>query len=481
MEVIKRRIREAFGNLWTEMALLVLIAMSVILLVIEQVASDPLREQAAHYGDLITAIFIVELLLRAWVSPSRRVFFREFWIDILAVLPVLRVFRGLRVLRLVRVLRLFRAGMVLGRRAATFRQMMDTHLAEYLIVASVVGMIVVFGTIGRLMVADEEVTLGNAVFSSLHSLVAGEPIGMEINTPQEHLVALVVTVGGMVTFALLTGVVTSYMVTHLRDRLSVQEMDLSELERHTILCGWSRSAPRILAELRTHAQEAKRPVVIIAEADPRPDLRHHDIGTERVYHVHGDFTRVDVLQEARVQHAAKVIVVADSTIERSDQDTDARSVLAALTVERLNPDIYTCVELLSAENSPHLAVAGIEEVVVPADFGSHLMGGVAMYRGLMPVIKDLFDRGAGQELHVIGVPKELAGKTFRNLYMGLKERWNSVPIALVVFLSDGSHKVATNPLLDTELSGEEAVVVISPVDVLDLVREHPPPEGAWVT
>jgi voltage-gated potassium channel len=197
--------------------------------------------------------------------------------------------------------------------------------------------------------------------------------------------------------------------------------------------------------------------------------------------VHGDFTRVDVLRDSRIEYAAKVIVVADSTVERSDQDTDARSVLAALTVERLNPEIYTCVELLSAENAPHLAVAGIEEVVVPADFGSHLMSGVAMYRGLMPVIKDLFDRGAGQELHVIGVPSELAEKTFRDLYLGLKERWNSVPIALIYFLEDGGHRVITNPVLDTQLSGGEAVVVISPVDHQGLVEEYPAPEGAWVS
>ena len=478
---MKDRIRKTLRSPTTDGVVLFLIVSSVVLLIVE-VAVNETKRPLVHLfanvlGDIVTGIFFVELSLRFWVAPSKRAYFREYWVDILALLPLLRVFRVLRVLRL---LRLFRAGLVVGRRAAGFRAMMRSSAAEYFIVLSVVGIIVMFGTVGRLMEGETE--FDHALFNTFHSLIAGEPIGWGQQGPQfwhEHVLALIVSFGGMVTFALLTGVVTSYMVENLRRRLKAQDMDISELTDHVIICGFNRTAPRIIMELRAHKQEARRGILIISEADPTPMLQSFGIAQDNIYHIQDDFTRVDVLTKARISEAAKVIVVADDSVQRADQDRDARSILAALTIERVNPNAYTCVELLNGENAPHLAVAGIEEVVVPADFGGHLLGEVAMYRGLMPVVKDIFSRGEGQDLYLMGIAPEFAGKSYRELYVGVKERWDASPLALIRY-NGLKHHVVTNPPLSHEVRGDEAVVVLAAAGREEELAAFPPPPGARV-
>ena len=53
----------------------------------------------------------------------------------------------------------------------------------------------------------------------------------------------------------------------------------------------------------------------------------------------GDFTRRETLDLAQIDTAASVIVLADTTMERAHQDIDARTVLASLAIEKINPNI----------------------------------------------------------------------------------------------------------------------------------------------
>lgn len=87
--------------------------------------------ELAGYG--FTALFIVELGVRWYVAPSSRRFWREYWLDALAVIPF---FRPLRILRVLRLLRLYRFGVlaqrfVPGRDASTFERAMREEIARY--------------------------------------------------------------------------------------------------------------------------------------------------------------------------------------------------------------------------------------------------------------------------------------------------------------------------------------------------------------
>ncbi len=43
--------------------------------------------------NILTILFVIELTIRFLVAPDKKLYFKEYWLDILAILPLLRVFR----------------------------------------------------------------------------------------------------------------------------------------------------------------------------------------------------------------------------------------------------------------------------------------------------------------------------------------------------------------------------------------------------
>ena len=104
----------------TDVVVMVLIVVSVTLLLVEEALS--IRDGWIPIAsEVITGIFAVELSLRFAVAKKKSRFFRRYWPDILAVLPLLRPLRLFRFLRLLRLFRLFQLGMLLDRRASFLR------------------------------------------------------------------------------------------------------------------------------------------------------------------------------------------------------------------------------------------------------------------------------------------------------------------------------------------------------------------------
>jgi len=88
-----------------------------------RVKGPEFKQLHASFFDAAESAFIVffsvEYVVKLAVSQDKWVFFRRYFIDLLAILPFLRffrLFRGLRILRLLRVVRLLRLGNMVARR-----------------------------------------------------------------------------------------------------------------------------------------------------------------------------------------------------------------------------------------------------------------------------------------------------------------------------------------------------------------------------
>jgi len=105
--------RRTVGHLWFELPIFLLILVSVVLLGEEALVQPGSAQYRQVVGAqmAITGLFVIELTIRFMASKETRIFFKDCWLDILAILPGLQVFRltaGLRVVRLLRLLRLMR-------------------------------------------------------------------------------------------------------------------------------------------------------------------------------------------------------------------------------------------------------------------------------------------------------------------------------------------------------------------------------------
>ena len=429
------RLDRFINNKFTDIAVVILILISIVLLLVEVYwEHDPQSSYfrvALYLNDIITIIFVLELGIRLLSYRNKWRFFKSYWLDILAVLPVFRPFRILRVLRL---LRIFRMGLLLNRRILSVSAIFREGLKEYLIVFFIIIMVVLTGAISiRVLEGDLNPSFRSfpeAVWWSVMSLISGEPINTTPTTFWGRLVVVVLMIGGLTLFAVFTGVVSAVMVQKLKGGLDVRGRELEELNDHIIICGWNRSASMIIEELQHGREHQYTPIVLIAEFQEEPDLNFDEVDRNLIYVLKDDYTKIDVLKAAGVEKAGIAIILPDRTIKRSDQDRDARTVLAALIIEKLNSRIFTCVELLNRDNETHLHMAGVEEVVVSDEYAGNIIAAAARNHGLIPVLNELFTSKYGNQFFKLPISDAWVGKSAEDLFVWLKKEYNAVLLSV---------------------------------------------------
>lgn len=456
---LRRSTRDFLELPAVDIVVLALILVSVVLLVLEiglpaELTSTIFWLDVANY--VLTGLFAVELSLRFWVARSKARFFRRYWLDILALLPVVR---PLRMLRLLRLLRLWRAGRLVSRRLLPFQGVFAGTLTELTTLATVSLVLVLSaGLLLNLVEGGSFASLEASLWYAVMSLIAGEPVGGEPTTQVGRWATLALMLGGLTVFGMFVGTVSAGVGARLAKRMDGAEMDIAELEGHVVVCGWNGSAPTLLRELFAPGTPRNRAVVVITEGEERPDDWPWDgVRTDRLFHLHGDWTRIRVLEKAGIPRASTCILLRDVLTPRSDQDRDARTVLAALTIEPMSEhDIYTVAELHSAQSEDMLRNRGVEEVVVGEEYAGMILGSASQNPGLVHLLSEVLDMRAGNAFWSVPCPEELDGKTVRELRQAVRERFD----ATLMSIEPVDGPVQVNPPDDAVVRAGMTVLVV---------------------
>lgn len=447
-----------FGHLATEIVIAVLILISVGLILWEASATPA----APHYdllrsaNDWITWIFVVELSLRFLAERKKSRFFRRFWIDIIAVLPLMRGFRILRVLRL---LRLFRVGLIVSRHLRFFSGRASVIRLEYVLITFAIFVSVLMGALSiRFAEGAHNPTFGgfeDAMWYSVLTLIGGEPIGGEPVTRFGRVITAALMMGGLTVFAIFTGTVSAVMVDSLRN-IKFRTMEIDEISNHLVICGWNRAGELVLDEL-LHESDMRH-FVVVAENEAIEELSQFRRNEHRLFFIPGDYTRLDVLKRAGIERAKVAIILADDTREeRNFQDRDARTVLAAMLIEKLNEDIYTTVQLLNRDNETSLRRAGVEEIIVSDEYVGNIMASVVRNRGIVSVLEELLTAKRGHQFFKTAVPADLVGKSVREAMVALKDSTDCTLIA--IDRGTGASNIVVNPPIDMVLEQSDFIIV----------------------
>jgi len=471
---IGARIRDAYESLrdranWfihhpvTDIVVIGMILLSVCTLLAEAaLRNDPLaRNLLVLVGDAFTWVFVVELLIRFWVAPKKSRFFVRYWPDILAVLPL---YRPMRLLRVLLLLRLFRAGVLVNRRVVFLRKMMRGALRDLLYVATITTTLVLVGAVtvhfARGSVALDEPGLEGSLWFSVMTLIGGEPIGGTPHTELGRAVTLGLMLGGLTVFGVAVGTISASMAVALSRRMEANEMELDELREHLIICGWNRSGPTVLREVLGHGRHDQSVVIITEGAEAPPDAFPDDLPRQQIYHVSGDYTRVNVLESIGIQKANVAILLTDACILRSDTDRDARTVLAALTIERLNKDIFCCAELTDRQNEDLLKMAGVEEIVVGDWYAGVVLANAGRTLGMVAVLDELLTSTSGNSFFKVKVSRRHQGASIGELHSLLKTRHNAILISWERGAGE-EREFEVNPPVDLQVQTGDLLVVIA--------------------
>lgn len=463
-----------FQRPFVETSLGALILASAALTVVETTSGGP-SGWVVLTVHVISAIFVVELLLRFKIAPSRRGFFREYWLDILSLMPLLaaidrffphpgeapRAPTWLAALALLRIFRLFRLLKIARHRALLFPRVLRKGAREVFFASGLVLLAIVFASSALVMFERDANpsmrTFSQAFWFSVYSIVAAEPIPGPPQTFGGHVVAVLVILTGLFTFATVVGTISALVADRMRTGELI--MDWEDLRDHLIVCGWNRKAEIIIREYVTAYPDDDLPVVVVAELEGGVPTVRDAAARGRVQFLNDDFTKIEALEKAGVKRAARCILLADTSRGRKERDADARTVLAALTIERMNPAVYTVAEIHRREHAHHLEMGKVNDYVVSGEQSAFLLAQSAITRGVMSVFSELLTREHGNRFARCTVTKTWKGKSFMDLLVHLKQDHN----ALLVGVAEGE-KIVINPS-EYVFKGDEDVVLIAAGDV----------------
>lgn len=257
------------------------------------------------------------------------------------------------------------------------------------------------------------------------------------------------------SIAVLTAAMTSKFFQLLARKGS--GMGQTRLADHIVVCGWSGKGTEILKEIRGRRDdESRRPVVILAalKANPSRD--------ELTTFISGDPTEERDLRRVGIPRARTAIVLADNSYPDIDaEEMDSRTLLTTLAVESLNPDCYTCVEVVHSSNKEHFNRTKADELVVSAHLTGALLANSAITHGLSRIVGDLITFPVGNEFYWVDLPPQMVGIPFKDILLQMKERHDCLPIA-IESAADGRH--VTNPDGGLVLSEGDRILVIADRD-----------------
>jgi voltage-gated potassium channel len=497
-------LRKFFASPWVEISIGVLIILSVSLTLLEfwfeyrlqsgsasgslldsifQPVTESKLSTVEFIGDMITAIFVVELSFRYLAFGSLRRFLAEHWLDVLATIPLFRIFRTARALRLLRLFRLFRLMGVLSRLSTHYPYILRRGALDFMVICGLLAMSIAFGTIAIMraerpavtsarslvnvsndvavspvdssLQGDRQFDFENSFWFSVYTIFAGEPIPATPNSLWGRIVSVVLMFMGMTIFAIFAGTVSAFMVDRLRVEGKV--VNLNELDDHVVICGWTPKTSTIINEYRATKDTKSTPIVVITELDSE-QLDDQIERLPNVWLLHDDFTKLTALERAGIERAKTCLVLSDCSGGRSEQDADARTILASLTAEKINPDVYTCAELFNREYASHLDIGNVNDYVVSGEYGAHMLAQASRSRGLMEVLGELLTSKHGNEFNRLAIPASWVGTTFNEQFSKAKAEKDVVLLA-VHPASETNSRAVVNPTDHTFAEGDEIVVI----------------------
>lgn len=255
--------------------------------------------------------------------------------------------------------------------------------------------------------------------------------GMDVPPPQSLgglFCSYLLMVAGIVYIAVITAAITTeFVLNRLSRGLAMGKI---ELEGHILICGGVNRSREILTQLFAPDLYEQSPVVIIDPHIEEAPLDHHLLKVIR-----GDPTDGAVLERANAKRAKTAIVLANR--EAADSNVaDARSLLIALAIETLQPEIYSCVEVLNPENTIHFKRANVDEIISVSEISNRLVVDAALNHGVSRVIIDMLTFGEGEEVYRVPVPQAFVGRTFSELAAALARQREMV---LIGVYSDGEN------------------------------------------
>lgn len=245
------------------------------------------------------------------------------------------------------------------------------------------------------------------------------------------IIGIMMMVLGVATVGIVTGRIASFLV----DKQIKARGGLIVLEKkkgHFIICGWKNELENILQNiLRANPHLKSSDIVLINDADPQQVDHLRSIPEYKyIKYLKGDYIDEKVLLRANVKNANTALVLADADRKFSEQEVDSRTVMAVITIDSLNKNVYTCAEIIDEKFEKYLRLANCDEIILTRELNKVLIANAASASGISHIASKLLNPEE-KGLDTIDFPGDYVGKAFKDLQVYFKESSEDIVIGLL--------------------------------------------------
>nr|WP_256438035.1 potassium channel family protein [Pontibacillus sp. ALD_SL1] len=210
---------------------------------------------------------------------------------------------------------------------------------------------------------------------------------------------------------------------------------------HYIIIGWSQKAAFAVKEILATKPDTE--VVIIDTMEKAPLL------AETIHYVRGNAASPSTLHQANIMEAKAVLVFADDEIHNS-QLKDGKTLLISSTIESLNPDVHTVVEVMEEHHIRNFEHVNVNEFIFSHETISSLAVRSAFIKGISGVFSQLLHRTQGDDL--FHIPTKSSWQTYRDAFQDL--------LGYGATLIADRQNLSINRMLDEQIPGDAELYAI---------------------
>jgi len=263
------------------------------------------------------------------------------------------------------------------------------------------------------------VTMGTVGYGDKYPVTAGG-----------RFVGILLIFTGVGLMSLFTATIASAFVERrMKEGRGLETIKASE---HIVICGWNQHTEKVIQGLTTYGVMGEKTIVLINE------LSVEEIESLRIKYsrfklkfLRGDYVHEETLLRANVTRAKFVLIMADQSGGHSQERSDERTALAALTVKSLAPHVKTIAEILDGDNRPHLRRANVDEIIVRGEHVGALLASAMNSPGLPRVISSLVSLGDRNKLWRTQIPAGFMNRPFKELATHYREREQAILIGVM--------------------------------------------------
>lgn len=233
-------------------------------------------------------------------------------------------------------------------------------------------------------VTDQPITIVSALYYATVSLSTTGYGDIVPVTPDARLLNIFVITPLRIIFLIVLVGTTIEVLTRRTRELSRERSWRKRVNHHTVIVGYGVKGRAAVGTLIQAGERRDR--IAVVTSDP---VSAADASSMGVVAVLGDARREDVLLQAQVQRAAKVIVAANE---------DDTTVLVTLAVKRLNPRATIVAAARESSNAELIRESGATSVIPTAEASGQLMGLASVAPQAGEFMEDLLDPAKGLEV-----------------------------------------------------------------------------------